>query len=285
MKLNIFKCGIALVAVTCVHAQQTVSVPGTANIFGAGHSTPPAPGGGSGGTLPPSFSLTPNPGQVLTIVSVTGAAGLTSWIGSFGADGNQSLAWPTSISSFDGISGITNSSGSGFLTGVFLGPDEPVDPAPPNLDFSMSEIGTSFLTLSPQIAQTFFIGDGLTGTGTGSQQQFIVPTNATRLYLGLADANSYQGQPGQYQDNIGVWSVTFQISTAAPLLVSGSFTNGNFQLQVTSTTNTSFGLQASPDLVTWTNIVSGFTDTNGILFLQDTNAVSFPRRFYRAVSQ
>jgi hypothetical protein len=36
------------------------------------------------------------------------------------------------------------------------------------------------------------------------------------------------------------------------------------------------------NLVNWTNIGWGFTGTNGVLLLQDTNAGNFPNRFYRA---
>jgi len=67
-----------------------------------------------------------------------------------------------------------------------------------------------------------------------------------------------------------------------PTLAAGGFTNGNFQLQLASSTNTGFGLLASPDLINWTNLGWGFTDTNGTLLFQDTNAASFPNRFYRA---
>jgi hypothetical protein len=35
-------------------------------------------------------------------------------------------------------------------------------------------------------------------------------------------------------------------------------------------------------LINWTNIGWGFTDTNGTLLFRDTNAASFPNRFYRA---
>ena len=67
-----------------------------------------------------------------------------------------------------------------------------------------------------------------------------------------------------------------------PQFVSRSFTNGNFQLQLASSTNIGFGLLASTNLTAWTNIGWGFTGTNGKLTLTDTNAAHFPRRFYRA---
>ena len=41
---------------------------------------------------------------------------------------------------------------------------------------------------SPALNQIFFIGDGLTGTGTGTVQQFTVPAGATGLYLAAADS-------------------------------------------------------------------------------------------------
>ncbi|HEY3242752.1 MAG TPA: hypothetical protein VGM03_05305 [Phycisphaerae bacterium] len=39
----------------------------------------------------------------------------------------------------------------------------------------------------PGLRQPFFIGDGLTGTGSGAVQQFLVPDGATRLFLGTID--------------------------------------------------------------------------------------------------
>jgi hypothetical protein len=72
------------------------------------------------------------------------------------------------------------------------------------------------------------------------------------------------------------------VPSATPTLVGGSFTNRNFQLQLASGTNTGFGLLASPDLINWTNLGWGFTGTNGLLSFKDTNAASFPKRYYRA---
>ena len=52
-------------------------------------------------------------------------------------------------------------------------------------------------------------------------------------------------------------------------------------LAVSSTTNIGSGFSVSTDLASWTNIGWGFTDTSSSLVLQDTNAPSFPTRFYR----
>lgn len=59
-------------------------------------------------------------------------------------------------------------------------------------------------------------------------------------------------------------------------------TNGWFQFKLASATNLNFAIQASANLITWTNLASGYTDTNGLLFFQDSNTASFTKRFYRA---
>jgi hypothetical protein len=70
---------------------------------------------------------------------------------------------------------------------------------------------------------------------------------------------------------------------AKPILTSQGFdTNGYYQLTVSASANTGFGIQASTDLFNWTNIGSGVTDTNGGFLFQDTNTAVFQNRFYRA---
>src|SRR5262249_39942824 len=71
--------------------------------------------------------------------------------------------------------------------------------------------------------QTFFIGDGLTGTGSGSVQVFHVPDGATRLYLGFADAFFFQGDPGYYDDNTGSLTATFMVTAISGVPEPGSF--------------------------------------------------------------
>jgi hypothetical protein len=95
------------------------------------------------------------------------------------------------------------------LIGVFLSSTNPVATAPPAIEFT----NTSFLTLSPGLNQTFFIGDGLTGTGTGSVQQFFVPQDATQLYLGFADGNNFTGPPTTYNDDIGSLNVSYTLAS------------------------------------------------------------------------
>jgi hypothetical protein len=82
------------------------------------------------------------------------------------------------------------------LIGVFAGAGMPGAQAPAGLDFSTN---TGFATLSPILDQVFFIGDGLTGTGSGAVQQFAVPAGATRLFLASSDdLGSSANNTGQF---------------------------------------------------------------------------------------
>ena len=109
------------------------------------------------------------------------------------------------------------------LVGVFLGPGLPTgNPAPGLLNFRDdgvglvgTTVGTHFVTLSPDLQQIFFIGDGLTGRGSGSVQTFIAPAGATRLYLGVADGT-------QWNDNGGAFDVCVNCGSAVPELSSVS---------------------------------------------------------------
>ena len=145
--------------------------------------------------------------------------------------------------------------------------------------FSIGGYNGSVTTSSFYIAAVN--GNGSLGSWS-SRTSLPVP-----LYLfGVANNNSYifltGGQNNNGNNVSTVYSMALPAPPAAPQFVSRSFTNGNFQLQLASSTNTGFGLLASPDLINWTNIGWGFTGTNGSLLFQDTNAATFPHRFYRA---
>lgn len=86
------------------------------------------------------------------------------------------------------------------LVGVFLSDAVPADPAPDELDYGTD--GLSFEILAPQLRQIFYIGDGLTGSGTGTRQGFVVPSGATRLYLGTTDGFGWYNNTGEFEVNI-----------------------------------------------------------------------------------
>lgn len=192
---------------TRVSATTIYTIPGTANIFGAGHTVAPDPGGGGGGTLPVGVAL-PVGAFSVSFPSVTGEIITGTNPGNTDLpDGNAGAGYD--ISSYDGISGLVDADRGGFLAGVFLNNSEPSDPAPARLTFSDATMG--FASIAPLLNQTFFIGDGLTGTGSGNVQTFYVPTGATRLYLGILDAYGWTGLPGYYGDNGGAFTASVEI--------------------------------------------------------------------------
>lgn len=98
------------------------------------------------------------------------------------------------------------------MVGMFLADTLPTV-APPIGHFYVYDgkeggIKTSFTALAPEVGQVFFIGDGLTGTGIGRPQAFVVPATATHLYLGFVDTCA-NFLPGCYSDNSGTLTATF----------------------------------------------------------------------------
>src|SRR6478672_638983 len=113
---------------------ETVAVPSTSNIYGAGHSggaATPQPAGGGGGTAPPSI-------DVLTTAQF-GFAGSGSVRFSPSNPVSNNPDGPASASttflSFNGVSGF-DSDHAFALYGVFVGATEPADPPPPALSFT-----------------------------------------------------------------------------------------------------------------------------------------------------
>jgi hypothetical protein len=206
----------------------------TANIYGAGRTGAaaiPSPGGTTsgapgpaGGSAAPVFALAAGTGRILTLSSVTGTMTFDYPDGYpyFDADGGTDVS--SSISSFQGISGITETDRHGSLLGVFIsgppagyadGASGSDDPALVYSATNPADLSYSSASYTPLLNQSFFIGDGLTGDGTGATQQFFVPDSATELVLGLSDGPAYNGAPGSYNDNTGSYTASFTISGSA----------------------------------------------------------------------
>jgi len=205
--------GLAVTNVNPVKAAQ-LTIPAASNIFGAGQIDPPAPGGGTGGQLPPLYNFAAAAGQVLTFSNISGSVNFSalSATSTNGIGDGRAYSSGTNISSYGGISGLRNDNAIAFLVGVFLNDSEPTGSGPSALDFTNN---TSFAELSPLLNQTFFIGDGLTGSGVGNIQRFLVPEQSTRLFLGFVDGWGAQGLPGYYNDNTGSLVANFDLQSAA----------------------------------------------------------------------
>jgi len=95
---------------------------------------------------------------------------------------------------------------------VFVGPDGPIGTAPASLTYTAAD--TEDASYDPLLDQVFFIGDGLTGDGTGAEQEFYVPAGATELYLGISDACFFVGAPSCYTGNYGQFNVDYTDTTS-----------------------------------------------------------------------
>ena len=161
----------------------TFTIDGRDNIFGAGHASAP-----NGGLLPVQIPLpADSAGEAIVVSNASGHVTMGVNAPSPGPDGGYDPDLATNVTSLGGISGVIGDPGLGaFLGGVFTSDSEPTD-APPTLNYSAvgGNVTTSAPFYTPLTDQLFFIGDGLTGTASGVQQQFVVPAGATSLWLGL----------------------------------------------------------------------------------------------------
>lgn len=194
---------------------QTVSVSGAANIFAAGLGSVP-PGTPScaapNGTLPAELAI-PDGATAFTVSYIAGTVYCTDKSAAVSADGSCFGGTGTNIATDTNVSGIVNANANMFLTGVMLANGQPAGPTPAAADFS----NMGFASLSPVLQQSFFIGDGLTGTDSGNVQVFSIPAGAKRLFLGFADALDFNGQEGCFSDNRGAMDVAVQFRfDAAP---------------------------------------------------------------------
>ncbi len=128
------------------------------------------------------------------------------------ADGVGAAPVTSSNTGNSSISGIT-APGAGYLVGVFVSAGGPSGAAATALNYTTggnaSESATSY---SPLLDQVFFIGDGLTGNGSGTGQTFNIPTGAADLYVGISDASFFSGSPGGYGDNLGNFTVRYSLA-------------------------------------------------------------------------
>lgn len=200
-----------------------VSVDANMTIYGADQTTDTINDIG-GGTAPASVSVA---GDSSLTLSVSGGPITLNAYTYNDADGIGSVGTSYTV----GINGLSSIglSNDGALVGVFIDTNTYTAPggyntsatAPAALIYGpagsydmgqATNITTDATSYTPLLNQVFFIGDGLTGDGTGTAQTFYVPTGATELYLGIADAGNYNGSPGSYGDNYNGQGGPFVVS-------------------------------------------------------------------------
>jgi len=148
---------------------------------------------------------------------------LTGGTGSYTADGSNSGSYliysddaanpslpqgsQTTAGSEHGISNIEAPINS--LIGVFLdktsstnGADS--ETAPSGIDYS-TQTARDYLSVEPQINQSFFIGNG--STSSSVQQTIIVPSNAYQMFLGTMDGHEWSNNVGGFNATITQFQV------------------------------------------------------------------------------
>jgi streptogramin lyase len=245
-----------------------ISVPGTAVIFGPDNvlTANQLDALGSNGPLGASpaveaLAFTATTGQRV-IFSASGLVGCCSVV-NIGPDG-----YSGSLSNLEALESISGYEGPSMaLVGVFTN-GGPKGAAP--VDYNYSQ-GFGQAKYAPQLNQVFFIGDGLTGTGSGSTQIFQVPASATELWLGFADGQGFTGPPADYGDNPGGLSVSgtlnpsdlAQVST--PLLQFGIIPFGTTKTLPLTITNIGAGtLTVSPSIAGQSFMIAGNTCGGGL---------------------
>ncbi len=111
--------------------------------------------------------------------------------------------------------------------------------------------------------------------------------NATTTYGDILQTGSGATSTGSdHYPIVGDYSIVIQaapVPTPPILTAQGFQLNGSFQLQLSSSATTAFGIQASVDLSNWAQIGSVTTSVGGLVLFQDTNTVGIPLRTYRAI--
>jgi hypothetical protein len=179
-------------------ATVSLFVPGSANPYLAGMPDgTSAPFGDSAPAQSPVLVAGLDIGQASYLsFSATGTASYNSSV-YYGPDGGPLF----SRGSENGISGIRVTASA--LIGVFLNSQLPTTTAAP-LDLNFELLTGDFLTLSPELKQVFFIGDGRTGSNL--EQKFYVPFGATRLFLATADGSEWINNGGGFTTSITSYS-------------------------------------------------------------------------------
>lgn len=265
-----------------------LTVPGNAEIHGAGNAGLPDP---SGGVAPILVSLPPN-SLIVYITNVSGTISLNGGGGYNDADGVlvSGGGYPSYsyAGSYGGISSV-EIPGAGALEGVYEPGAPPASSAtaPDGWDFTSTVPGTNFTAIDPSLYQIIYLGDGFTGDGGGIPQMFEVPQGATQLYLGISDAGGFNGSPGGYSDNSGSFAVTVKVLVAnisAVTLTNIVASGSNFKFAFPTVNQQSYTVQTATDLSAgnWTYYTN--TTGNGALYNLSIPVSKVGTQFFRVSS-
>jgi hypothetical protein len=197
--LTVALLGIVL-SLLPAEAQVSVTIPGSANPWLAGMPD---------GTIADAGDRAPDQSPVLVPIELpTGM-----WIEFFHVVGSVKFdPNPVTSSGPEGIADSITSHRAGneygksdlvapvnSLVGVFLDDSMPSGATPDRLDFSTAE-SRDYSVLTPELRQTFFIGNGYTSAGI--QQKIMISVGATRLFLGTMDGFEWKDNGGSFSASV-----------------------------------------------------------------------------------
>ncbi len=81
----------------------------------------------------------------------------------------------------------------------------------------------------------------------------------------------------------GILQLNYSLATSAIIKTAGLTPQGAIHLQVVSRPDLHFSIQASPNLGTWTTLVTATNPPSGVYDYFDSNSVAIPKRYYRAL--
>ena len=114
-------------------------------------------------------------------------------------------------------------------------------------------------------------------------EQINVPTRPTNVEFGGSDRKTLfitTDSGSLYSIRMRVQGVTNRITTTPPLLGGVIWTNGLLQFSISGATGLNYVVQASTNLVGWSNIFSTNLTVSPLLWA-DSNTPSYLKRFYR----
>jgi Flp pilus assembly protein TadG len=204
--LGVKSCDIHATAIATVTtaSQGVIAVPGTSDPWLAG-----MPNGTTADYYSAFGDVAPNESPTQIPVSLTGGqvinfqfqGSVSNWSGdnSYGCNGDPGYVgcnWWAEYNNNNSEHGIANVTAPiASVIGIFLSDSQPdLSAAPSALDFSTAA-EQQYTSISPQLKQPFFIGDGLCADGV-TLKSIVVPQGATRLYVGCMDFQEWSDNSG-----------------------------------------------------------------------------------------
>jgi hypothetical protein len=156
---------------------------------------------------PKQITIPVIPGSYITFGSIEGEAAHGPTLGHYDPEGEtdnifthgaDSPKGPTPAAE-NGIGDVKMPIGA--FMGVFIGDGRPDStPAPTEVrDYSSSSSRRKEYYDDIKAKQPFYIGDGMTGNGSGKVQKFKVPPGVTRLFVGMMDGHEWSNNVGEFK--------------------------------------------------------------------------------------